>query len=133
MAGGQPLNMSDRERHQAALASKALPDAFAAEEGNGALSGSQGLPQTDITKGLLQSLSSQVSPSLPSMVASLRPGPSLLSFLGKLPRLAGFCSSWQSLTANKKTLAPPVLNPDDVSILTAESGRQQEDPGTACS
>ena len=120
MAGGQPLNVSDRERHQAALASKALPDAFAAEEGNGALSGSQGLPQTDITKGLLQSLSSQVSPSLPSMVASLRPGPGLLSFLGKLPRLAGFCSSWQSLTANKKTLAPPVLNPDDVSILTAE-------------
>ena len=120
MAGGQPLNMSDRERHQAALASKALPDAFAAEEGNGALSGSQGLPQTDITKGLLQSLSSQVSPSLPSMVASLRPGPGLLSFLGKLPRLAGFCSSWQSLAANKKTLAPPVLNLDDVSILTAE-------------
>ena len=119
MAGGQPLDLFDRERHQTTLASVALPEAFATEEGTGGVSGGQGLPQTDLTKGLLQSLSSQVSPSLPSLVASLRPGPGLLSLLSRLPRIASFCSIWDSLAVNK-ALDLPVPNPEEISILTAE-------------
>ena len=98
----------------------ALPEAFAKEEGTGGVSGGQGLPQTDLTKGLLQSLSSQVSPSLPSLVASLRPGPGLLSLLSRLPRIASFSSIWEGLVVNKKTLDLPVPNPEEISILTAE-------------
>ena len=120
MAGGQPLNLIDRERHQSTLASVALPKAFAIEDGTGGVSGGQGLPQTDLTKGLLQSLSSQVSPSLPTLVASLRPGPAILSLLSRLPRIASYCSIWDNLATNKKSSDLPVLNPEEVSILTAE-------------
>ena len=123
LAGSEVLAPAARARHQATLTTSVLPSAMAPATGEEGVGGGQGLPQTDLTQGLLASLSSSSTPTLQAMVAATRPAPQLLALLAKLPQLSALVKGWEGVMGSSpapSSLSLPVLPPDLLPSLAAE-------------
>ena len=118
LAGGRALEPGERTGYQALLGAAQLPPGLPLDCSVQETAG-QALPQTDLTRGLLQSLAAPAPPSLPQLTAALRPGPVLLALLARLPTLAAYRVAWMEVQQGGAMVLPP-LRQEQVAHLAKE-------------
>ena len=118
LAAGEQLSPDTRADHQKIVADTSLvPPHVSGEQVSEEVS--SGLPQTDLTAGLLECLSSPADTNLPAILVSLNTGPALVSLVLGLPYLARYVGAWREVSGGGE-LAIPSQPSDTLLTLASE-------------
>ena len=116
LAAGEHLPTDIKAEHQKVLGdTKLTPPHVSVEQVPEEVS--TGLPQTDLTAGLLECLSGPTDTNLPAILVSLNTGPALVSLVQGFPNLARFIGTWREVSSGGEMSIPP--QPVDTAVTLA--------------